>query len=239
MKLEDRFEDLLRGLDPEIQTLAHAARALIVSVRKDAHQEVYPGWGGYLLFKLGSETGNTVCHLSAHKKHVSIALSQGAGLPDPAGVLEGSGKHSRHIKIKTQADLKRPELKALLQAAWAQQPDKGVLMDALERVRKICLALPDTSETVSHGHPTFWAGKKTFAVFGIYSPSVAFKADFELINSLDGDPRFFPTPYMARAGFISLRLDASTDWDMARGILEDAHRRVAVGKRKSARKAAR
>ena len=35
--------------------------------------------------------------------------------------------------------------------------------DALNRVRTICLALPETRETLSHGAPTWWAGKRTFA----------------------------------------------------------------------------
>lgn len=230
MNLEEEFEGLLACYEPFIQALAHEVRALVGSVHPSAHQEVHAGWGGYLLFKLGSATGNTVCHLSAHKKHVSLGLAQGATLPDPAGLMEGGGKHSRHVKIKSHADVKRPELRALLQAAWAAQPDGKVLDAALERVRQICLAMPETSETTSHGHPTFWVGKKTFAVFGLYSPSVAFKAGFELIASLEEDSRFSPTPYMAQAGFISMRLDETTDWDLARELLEGSYRRVFTDK---------
>ena len=35
----------------------------------------------------------------------------------------------------------------------------------LPRLRKLCLALPEAYEKVSHGEPTFWAGKKMFASF--------------------------------------------------------------------------
>lgn len=35
----------------------------------------------------------------------------------------------------------------------------------IERVRRVCLALPGTWEKVSHGEPTFWIGKKMFATF--------------------------------------------------------------------------
>ena len=38
----------------------------------------------------------------------------------------------------------------------------------LERLRRICSALPDTTETVTFGHPTFKAAGKTFTVLETY-----------------------------------------------------------------------
>ncbi|MBM3464699.1 MAG: hypothetical protein FJX76_21590 [Armatimonadetes bacterium] len=234
IRLEEQFEELLAGCTPAMQFLAHEARQLILSVQPDAHQEVHGSWGGYLLFRGAADAGNTVCWVTAHKKHVSIGFSQGNTLSDPAGLLEGGGKHSRHVKLKKPEDVARPELRALVKAAWADQPAPSVLQDALEKVRALCLALPETSETVSHGHPTFWAGKKTFAVYGLYSPSIAFKAGTEMHLELDGDARFSPTPYMAHGGWLSLRIDAHTDWEMARDLLRHSYWQVASGKLRKA-----
>ena len=97
-------------------------------------------------------------------------------------------------------------------------------------MRELCLSLPQTSETVSHGHPTFWAGKKSFAVYGLYSPSIAFKAAIPMHVELEGDSRVFPTPYMANKGWLSLRLDQDTDWTLARQLLEHSYRQVATRK---------
>ncbi|MGE0492989.1 MAG: MmcQ/YjbR family DNA-binding protein [Vulcanimicrobiota bacterium] len=230
MSLEKDFDALLHGYDPAIGELARGARRLIASVRPRAHQEVHPGWGGYLLFKQVAGAGTTVCWLSAHQKHVSIGFSQGASLPDPAGLLAGTGKHQRHVKIKKPVDLERPELRALIAAAWDQQPDPSTLSVALERVRELCLALPEASEKLSHGHPTFFAGKKSFAVYGLYSPSVAFKAPLGLQVELEGDPRFFPTPYMAHRGWLSVRLDNETDWAQVADLLKQSYREVAPAK---------
>jgi len=36
---------------------------------------------------------------------------------------------------------------------------------AFERVRKLCLSLPDTSEKLSHGEPTFFVRKRVFVMF--------------------------------------------------------------------------
>jgi aspartate-semialdehyde dehydrogenase len=42
-----------------------------------------------------------------------------AALPDPAWLLEGTGKCARHVKLKTRADVEKPAVRALLHAAVA------------------------------------------------------------------------------------------------------------------------
>lgn len=51
------------------------------------------------------------------KAHVTLGIAGGASLPDPAGLMEGTGKVHRHVKIRTAADLQRPELADLMEAA--------------------------------------------------------------------------------------------------------------------------
>ncbi|WP_419995660.1 DUF1801 domain-containing protein [Streptomyces boninensis] len=51
------------------------------------------------------------------KEHVTLGIAGGASLPDPAGLLEGTGKVHRHVKLRGTADLEQPELTALLKAA--------------------------------------------------------------------------------------------------------------------------
>ena len=187
-----------------------------------------------MLFKAGSAEGNTVCFLSAHKKHVSLGFAEGSELKDPSGLLQGSGKRQRHVKIKKPVDLERPELRQLICQAWERLPDAGVLEDAIQKLREICLALPDSSETLSHGHPTFKVGKKSFAVYGIYSPSVAFRADVQLHAELEGDDLFFPTPYMANKGWISIRIDENTNWDRVSELVRHSFTLVANRKQLAA-----
>lgn len=210
-----------------------ATRDLVLSVIPQAREEVETSWGGYLLFKQ-SEGGNTVCFVSAHRKHVSLGFAEGAELEDPAGLLQGSGKRQRHVKIKKPTDLNNPALKGLVEAAWARQPDAQVLEGAVERLREICLALPEANEVISHGHPTFKAGKKSFAVYGIYSPSVAFKADLTLQTELEDDARFFPTPYMGHKGWLSLRIDDRTDWDEVSRLVRQSYLQVANKRQRAA-----
>ncbi|MBN9414122.1 MAG: DUF1801 domain-containing protein [Candidatus Eremiobacteraeota bacterium] len=218
------IELLFEGHTPAIQQLAEQARQLVRRVAPQAHEDIETSWGGYLLFKQVQGAGNTVCWVSLHKKHVSLGFSMGAEMSDPKGLLQGTGKRQRHVKLKKAEDLEQPALRVLLEEAWASQPEADVLQDALERVRKICLGLAGTQEKISHGHPTFFTRKRSYAVYGIYSPSVAFKPEPSKALDFADDDRFFPTPYLAHQGWLSLRIDAQTDWQLVRELLEGSYR---------------
>ena len=227
MSAQKEFDKLLLDHDPEIVALARQSRDLILSVRPDAQLEVETAWGGYLLFRHGAGCGNTVVFLSAHTKHVSIGFSEGAQLEDPYKLLQGTGKLQRHVKIRKQEHLSKPGLKELIAAAWGRQPDSDILEAAVTRIREFCLGLPEATETLSHGHPTFKAGKKSFAVYGIYSPSLAFKADTDMHAELEGDERFFPTPYLANKGWLSMKVDEKTDWGNLESMVLHSYKQVA------------
>jgi predicted DNA-binding protein (MmcQ/YjbR family) len=100
----------------------------------------------------------------------------------------------------------------------------------LARIRSICLALPESKEVMAWGHPTFRAGKRMFAAFGEREGefSLGLKVGFERQDELLRDPRFFPTPYAARQGWVSLRIDDETDWDEVQKLLHHAYRQVAL-----------
>ena len=100
---------------------ADAARALIRRLHPEVVEVVWPhqgtvGWG------IGPrKMSEHYAYLAVHPKHVNLGFYRGASLPDPGGVLEGSGVNMRHVRITDPADLKRPELAALLRAARAER----------------------------------------------------------------------------------------------------------------------
>jgi predicted DNA-binding protein (MmcQ/YjbR family) len=101
---------------------------------------------------------------------------------------------------------------------------------ALKRVRSLCLALPESCEVEAWGHPTFRAGKKMFAAFGGEGNdlSLGLKVGHDRQEELLHDGRFFPTPYAAHQGWVSLQIDGQTDWDEVRGLVQEAYRQVAL-----------
>jgi predicted DNA-binding protein (MmcQ/YjbR family) len=100
---------------------------------------------------------------------------------------------------------------------------------ALKQLRSLCLALPGTCEVEAWEHPTFRAGKKMFAGFGDHYGTLALglKVGHDRQEELLADDRFFPTPYAAHQGWVSLRIDAGTDWQEVAGLVREAYRQVA------------
>lgn len=99
-----------------------------------------------------------------------------------------------------------------------------------DRIRKICLALPEAKEVEAWGHATFRAPKKMFAAIGTEkdgSASLGLKMGFDRQEQLLEDPRFFPTPYAARQGWVSLRLQPKMDWAEVTALATEAFRQVA------------
>jgi hypothetical protein len=60
---------------------------------------------------------DNICYLAIFPKHVNLGFAQGAHLDAPNGLLQGTGKGMRHIKIKSAADIKKREFTRLLKAA--------------------------------------------------------------------------------------------------------------------------
>lgn len=110
--------------------------------------------------------------------------------------------------------------------------------DPLEAVRRICLALPETTERLSHGEPTWFVrDKKTFVMYADHhhDDRLAFWCAApagmqEALVESDGD-RYFVPPYVGHRGWIGVRLDVDPDWaaieDLIEDLIEDAYRTVA------------
>lgn len=106
---------------------------------------------------------------------------------------------------------------------------------ALERVRRICLALPEVTERPSHGAPTFFVrGKKTFVMFhddhhgdGRLALWCAAPPGAQEMLVRTEPKRFFRPAYVGHRGWVGVRLDIDVDWDEVSAITEDAYRTVA------------
>lgn len=115
---------------------------------------------------------------------------------------------------------------------------EGGVNGIIEQLRAICLALPETTERVSHGEPTWFVrDKKTFVMFSTnhhggplgFWCAAPFGAQDALISS--APERYFRPPYVGHRGWVGVRLDVGeTDWDEVTAIVRDAYRVVAPPK---------
>jgi hypothetical protein len=105
---------------PEISDLAWKLRALVLEVFPDAIELLDPP---AKLIGYGFDRGykGLVCGIALHKAHVNLMFAQGTELPDPAGLLAGTGKRARHVKVQQPGDVDRPAVRALLEAAVARK----------------------------------------------------------------------------------------------------------------------
>jgi len=105
----------------------------------------------------------------------------------------------------------------------------------LERVRELCLALPEATERASHGAPSFFVrDKRCFVMYlddhhGDGRLALWCAAPEGMQDALvAGDPEaYFVPPYVGHRGWIGVRLDRSLPRDEVAGAVEDAWLTVA------------
>lgn len=108
----------------------------------------------------------------------------------------------------------------------------------VERLRRICLALPETTERKSHGEPSWFVrDKKLFVTLSDnhHDDRVGFwcaAAPGEQAALVQSDPeRFFVPPYVGHRGWLGVYLDVEgTNWEEIAELVEDAYRCVAPKK---------
>ena len=106
--------------------------------------------------------------------------------------------------------------------------------DPLARVRDIIGQWPETSEKLSHGAPTWWGGRKTFATIhddhhGDGRLALWIKSTHEAQQDLVAmDPKtFFVPAYVGPSGWVGMRLDRRPNWEMLEALLLEGYRSVA------------
>jgi len=112
-------------------------------------------------------------------------------------------------------------------------------MDLTERMRAICLALPEVTERLSHGEPTWFVrGKASFATL---NPNGHHDLDFAFLTCAgapgvqeeliaENPERFFRPAYVGHRGWLGIRMDGEVDWAEIKELTTDAYRLVAPKK---------
>jgi hypothetical protein len=120
--LEADVTKLLAEHPPEQQAIEHALRSTIRREFPGAVEQV--DFGNKLIaFGRSMKMRGLLFALIAHKSWVNLQLADGAELPDPNGLIEGTGKRIRHIKIRSVADASSPAVVAAIRAQLAARTD--------------------------------------------------------------------------------------------------------------------
>jgi predicted DNA-binding protein (MmcQ/YjbR family) len=102
----------------------------------------------------------------------------------------------------------------------------------LTRLRRICLSLPDTRETLTWGEPHFRVGDKIFCGCGDENsrPRIGFKLEREHAEAILQDPRFRRAPYVGHKGWVSMDASRVEDWTEVRALVLESYRLIAPKK---------
>ena len=115
---EKQLTGFIAKFTPEVAELIRAARKKMRERLPDAMELVYDN---YTFFVIGygpsEKASEAIFSLAAHAKGVGLCFLQGAGLPDPQGLLKGSGRVVRNIRLENAATLDRPAVRALMKTA--------------------------------------------------------------------------------------------------------------------------
>ena len=97
---------------------------------------------------------------------------------------------------------------------------------ALEDVRSICAQLPETSERLSHGRPTFFVRKKSYVMFldnhhgdGRLALWCAAAAGVQKALAETSPDSYFVPPYVGYRGWVGVRLDRGLSRDLVGGLI--------------------
>ncbi len=107
------FEQLIVQYNPDVQALACRLRAIIYEVFSKADEKVWATGWNVARYAFGGE----IAAIGPLKNYVNLYFADGAHLSNPDGLLEGTGKDIRHIKVKSLAGIPVAAIRKLLKEA--------------------------------------------------------------------------------------------------------------------------
>ena len=113
----------LKQVPPAVRPIVTAARTSIKAIAPEAKEVPYTGGqpkSASFMWKLAryQVNGKNVVGIGTFTKHSSLFFYRGRELDDPSGLLEGSGKDSRFVTLRSAADANKPAVKRLLESAF-------------------------------------------------------------------------------------------------------------------------
>lgn len=115
------LEDFLEDYKPEVRNLALQLRDLVYEVDADVIEQIDKP-AHLLAYGYAKTYTHLMCVIILYKDYVNLGFPRGIDLPDPEGLLDGTGKRARHVKITDLEQIEAPEVAALIQASADETP---------------------------------------------------------------------------------------------------------------------
>jgi hypothetical protein len=127
---EKQLAGFIAKFEPARAKLIHECRAAVRKLLPTAIEIVYDNYNFFVIgYSTTERPSDCIVSIAAAANGVGLSFYYGATLPDPDGLLLGSGKQNRFVRLPTADTLKSPGVQALIKAAVAQAktplPAKG------------------------------------------------------------------------------------------------------------------
>ena len=121
MDVEEEITGFIDKFAPDMQARIRGCRERLRAMFPDAVQLVYDNYNFFVIgFGPSERVSDSIFSLASHQNGVNLCfLQRGPDLPDPAGILRGTGKVVRNVKLDAPEDLDRADIGALIEAELA------------------------------------------------------------------------------------------------------------------------
>ena len=124
-KAERELASFIAKFEPKTAKLIKACRAELKKILPAAFELVYDNYNFFVIGYCSSERpSDCIVSIAAAANGVGLSFYRGASLPDPSGILEGSGKQNRFIRLPSSSKLNEPDVLKLIRLAAAQGKTK-------------------------------------------------------------------------------------------------------------------
>lgn len=118
MEARNKIDDFLSGYSEEVFTNALELRNVLFANLPGITEQVdIPA--KMIAYCYGQQYAEMICTITPSKKGLKLGFYKGVDLPDPGNLLEGTGKISRYIEIRSADQIKSTALKKLIESALA------------------------------------------------------------------------------------------------------------------------
>ncbi len=114
--MPDEFDLFIKSYPESVQLITMQLREIILS-ELPGSIEMVDAPSKIIAYGASAKYADLVCAIAPYPKHVNLMFSRGANMPDPDGLLQGTGKKARHIRVEEMTDEMVKKTRKYLQAA--------------------------------------------------------------------------------------------------------------------------
>lgn len=115
--IHPHFQHFLDFKDKSLIDLYLDIRQYIYSISPDANELIYNTHALTSVYSLSDRLAESFCMIPIYSKHLNLGFNKGSILPDPKGLLKGTGKLIRHIPITSTSDYRNKDVEVLVLSA--------------------------------------------------------------------------------------------------------------------------